>query len=286
MKQWEWEKKIIKWIKILYNHPSAFVKVNNVASAQFEMKNGTRQGCPLSPLLFVLTLEPLLAAIRKKPDIRGCIVGEDVHKLAAYADDVLLYIMNPRISIPNILAIVKKYGELSNYKVNLGKSEALNININRKEEEWIRENFHCSVKDNIQYLGVKLSNSVKKIYVLNYLPLLDEIRAETKRMEHRPISWIGRINSVKMVLAPKVFYKMQMLPIPLPQIYFKKLTQIINGFVWNHKKPRVAHKELCREKAQGGLAMPEFKKYCNAIARAVDWVKGCIIKDGLIWKWD
>lgn len=79
-----------------------------------------------------------------------------------------------------------------------------------------------------------------------------------------------------MVLAPKVFYKMQMLPIPLPQIYLKKLTQILNGFVWNNKKPRVAHRVICREKAQGGLAMPDFKKYFNAIviARAVDWVKG------------
>lgn len=67
-----------------------------------------------------------------------------------------------------------------------------------------------------------------------------------------------------------------MLPIPLPQIYFKKLTLILNGFVWNNKKPRVAHNELCRGKAQGGLALPDFKKYYNAIviARAVDWVKG------------
>lgn len=112
------------------------------------MRNGTRQGCPLSPLLFVLTLEPLLAAIRKNPDIGGCTVGGEEHKVAAYADDVLLYTTNPRISIPNILAIVKRFGEISNYKINLGKSEALNINIDKKEEEWIRETFPFPVREN------------------------------------------------------------------------------------------------------------------------------------------
>lgn len=101
-------------------------------------------------------------------------------------------------------------------------------------------------------MGVKLTSSVKKIYSLNFIPLLDEIRLEIKRMAHRPISWIGQINSVKMVLAPKVCYKMQMLPIPLPQMYLKKLTGLISGFVWNNKKPRIAHTVLSREKTQGG----------------------------------
>lgn len=105
---------MLKWIKILYNLPTAYVKVNNVASAQFTMKNGTRQGCPLSPLLFVLTLEPLLTTIRKNPDISGCIVGKEEHKLAAFADDVLFYITKPRITIPNLLATIKKFSELSN----------------------------------------------------------------------------------------------------------------------------------------------------------------------------
>ena len=71
------------------------------------MKNGTRQGCPLPPLLFVLSLEPLLASIRNSPDVNGIKVNEEVHKLSAFADDVLLYIVNPRTSIPNLLKILK-----------------------------------------------------------------------------------------------------------------------------------------------------------------------------------
>ena len=63
--------KIRHWIQNLYSRPTAMVKVNGNMSAPFEMYNGTRQGCPLSPLLYVLTLEPFLASLRNNQYIEG-----------------------------------------------------------------------------------------------------------------------------------------------------------------------------------------------------------------------
>lgn len=90
--------KMTNWIKALYNRPTARVKVNGAVSGSFEMYNGTRQRCPLSPLLFVLAMEPLLEGIRWTPYIRGIKVGEEDHKLAAYADNILFFITSPRIT--------------------------------------------------------------------------------------------------------------------------------------------------------------------------------------------
>lgn len=92
--------KMIHWIKALYNQPTARVKIN-------EMYNGMRQGCPLSPLLFVLALEPLLAEIRNSPDIGGIKIGHEEHKIATYADDILFYVSRPRITLPNIMNLQK-----------------------------------------------------------------------------------------------------------------------------------------------------------------------------------
>lgn len=80
------------------------------------MFNGTRQGCPLSPLLFILALEPLLPRIRLNPDISGLKIGKDEYKLAAFADDILLYVT------------LTEYGKLSNFKVKPNKLETLDIN--------------------------------------------------------------------------------------------------------------------------------------------------------------
>lgn len=81
--------RMIQWIKVLYKQPTAAIKINGEFSPSFEMKNGTRQGCPLSSLLFVLSLEPLLAGIRSNPDIGGIWIGDVEHKVAAFVDDLL-----------------------------------------------------------------------------------------------------------------------------------------------------------------------------------------------------
>uniref|UniRef100_A0A8C5MQZ0 Reverse transcriptase domain-containing protein n=1 Tax=Leptobrachium leishanense TaxID=445787 RepID=A0A8C5MQZ0_9ANUR len=70
------------WIRALYINPTARVCVNGMYTAPFGIRNGTRQGCPLSPLLFTLALEPFLAAVRDSPDIRGLRVGPTEHKIA------------------------------------------------------------------------------------------------------------------------------------------------------------------------------------------------------------
>lgn len=128
--------RMVRWVKVLYSHPTVakVVKINGRLPSTFEMKNGTRQGCPLSPHLFVISLEPLLATIKINVDISGLKIGEEEHKIAAYADDVLCYITNPRITLPNLVKELKKYGELSNLKINPIKSEILNINIDKEKQ--------------------------------------------------------------------------------------------------------------------------------------------------------
>uniref|UniRef100_A0A8C5MA27 Reverse transcriptase domain-containing protein n=1 Tax=Leptobrachium leishanense TaxID=445787 RepID=A0A8C5MA27_9ANUR len=92
------------WVWALYADPSARLCVNGVYSESFKIHNGTRQGCPLSPLLFILSLEPFLAAVRHNQDIRGPTMGTAQHKIAAYTDDLLFFLTNPRVSLPCILS--------------------------------------------------------------------------------------------------------------------------------------------------------------------------------------
>lgn len=200
--------------------------------------------------------------------------------MAAFADDVLFYITKPRITIPNLLAIIKNFSELSNYKINIEKSETLKININKQEGVRLREVFRFPWRDKIKYLGVSLAGSIGKIFQINFIPFLDEIRAEIKRISNHPVSWIGRVNIVKMVLAPKVLYKIQMLPIPLLQFFFRTLIGLISRYVWKNKKPRISNTVLRREKALGGLGFLDFRNDHKAIvlARALHWAKGSVNK--------
>lgn len=66
------------------------------------MLEDTRQGCTQSPLLYILTMEPLAVALRLNPDLQGVVVARETYKLALYVDDLLLYVTSPMITIPKI----------------------------------------------------------------------------------------------------------------------------------------------------------------------------------------
>ena len=83
----------------------------------FPLKLGTRQGCPLSPLLFNIVLEVLAPAIREEKEIKGIQIGKEV-KLSLFAEDMILYIENPKDSTRKFLELISKYSKVAGYKIN------------------------------------------------------------------------------------------------------------------------------------------------------------------------
>lgn len=75
--------------------PRASLLTNFDKSSQFTLHRGTRQGCPLSPLLFAIATEPLAVAIRNNPLISSPKIGHLEHHISLYADDIILYLVDP-----------------------------------------------------------------------------------------------------------------------------------------------------------------------------------------------
>ena len=110
--------KFISWLKLLYKSPMSSVRTNNMDSQYFPLQRGTRQGCPLSPLLFAIAIEPLAASLRSSPEICGILRSGKEHKLSLYADDLLLYISDPQNTLSHIMTTLDRFTELSGYKIN------------------------------------------------------------------------------------------------------------------------------------------------------------------------
>lgn len=84
--------KFLSLIKLIYKNPTAQIPTNRTISSPFSLYRGTRQGCPLSPLIFALAIEPLAQCIRMEPQIYGYSTKDTNNKISLYADDILLYI--------------------------------------------------------------------------------------------------------------------------------------------------------------------------------------------------
>ena len=79
-------------IKAIYNKPTSNIILNGEKLKAFPLKSGTRQGSPLSPLLFNIVVEVLATAIRAEKEIKGIQIGKEEVKLSLFADDMILYI--------------------------------------------------------------------------------------------------------------------------------------------------------------------------------------------------
>lgn len=146
-------------------------------SSSFSVTNGTRQGCPLSPLLFALCDESLAASIRRNLDIRGILVRGKEFKLSLFADDIILTFTQPRISLPKLHAELDTYRFLSGYKINAAKSEALTINIPADEVHHLQTFFSYNWKTSaLKNLGIHITPTLTTLYQADFPPLFRSIR--------------------------------------------------------------------------------------------------------------
>lgn len=108
----------IRWVKTLYTCPTASILTNSQRSQHFDLHRGTRQGCPLSPLLFDLTIETLAVAFRNCKDIPGILRKGIEPKVSLYAGDLLLFISNPDTSLPVMLSLLAQFGQVELFPLN------------------------------------------------------------------------------------------------------------------------------------------------------------------------
>ena len=120
----------------------------------FPLNSGSRQGCPLSPLLFNIVLEVLAIAIRQEKEIKGNQIGKEEGKLSVFADDMIVYIENPTDSTKKVLDLINEFGKTAGYKVNIQKPKAFLYTNNEVSETEIRKKipFHIATRK-INYLG-------------------------------------------------------------------------------------------------------------------------------------
>ena len=142
-------------IKVIHDKPTARIILNGKKLKAFPLKSGTRQDCPLSPLLFNIVLEVLATAIREEKEIKGIQIGKEEVKLSLLADGMILYIENPTDTIRKLLELINKFSKVAGYKINTQKSFAFLYTNNEKSKREIKESIPFTIATKrIKYLGI------------------------------------------------------------------------------------------------------------------------------------
>ena len=139
----------------------------------FPLRSGTRQGCPLSPLLFNIVLKsPTYSNERRKRNEKNP-DWKRRSKLSLFADDVKLYIENPKDGIRKLLKLISEFSKVAGYKINTQKSLTFLYANNEKSEREIKESITFTIATKrIKYLGINLPKETKELYTENYKTLI------------------------------------------------------------------------------------------------------------------
>ena len=145
-------------------NPQPTLVLNGEKLKPFPLRSGTRQGCPLLPLLFNRVLEVLATAIREEKEMKGIPIGKEEVKLSLFADDMILYIENPKEATRKLLELINEFGKVAGYKINAQKALAFLYTDDEKSEREIKETRpFTTATERIKYLGMNLPKETEDL---------------------------------------------------------------------------------------------------------------------------
>ena len=134
------ERTYLNIIQTIYDKPTANIILIGENWKAFPLRSGTRQGCPLSPILFNIVLAVLATAVREEKEIKGIQIGREVN-LSLFAVDMILYIENAKEATRKLLELINESGKVAVSEINIQKSVAFIYN-NKYQKEKLRKQSH------------------------------------------------------------------------------------------------------------------------------------------------
>ena len=256
---------LCKWIGLLYERPKTVVQINGKRSRPFKITRSVRQGCPLSPLLYILTLEPLLRRLRderSRPALCGIALPGGRHaKDSAYADDVTVYVS----SLTDIVVTsnkVKYHCKLTGAEINCTKSEGLLLGKWRRQRSNAPPpNFFFKWSNGpIEILGFWVGPDLQ--VERNWSAVSTKVAAAVWIWSRRKLSVKGRAQACSMYVFPIILYYLSILP--LPGRILSGLTRSLFRVLWRWGHPHVRRETCIQRLVHGGLGMPCLKAHRDA----------------------
>lgn len=247
----------LAWIHLLYIDLQASTLVNGAHSSPFAIARGTRQGCPLSPLLFALVIEPLATKIRQHYRDRALRYPERQILIPLCADDLTLYLCDPEDSLNPILRLLTLFGRLSGVNMNWGKSQIFPPTDTTPPFTPDYPLKWCD--DTVTYLGITITCNRKDLMTANYGCTLTLTTDKIIKWIAMPISMAGRASLIKMVILPKLLYLFINIPYAPSKHFFQALKLQLICLTWWGKQPRIPWNILTRPFNAGGFEIPNLE---------------------------
>lgn len=281
LKKFGFGEDLIRWIEAFYSDIKSRILVNGMLSTDLNINRGCRQGDPISPYLFILSVEALACKIRSLKDIKGIKINDTDFKITQFADDTSFLLEGDKTSYEILFKQLELFGKTSGLRIN--KEKTINIWLGKHRNSKIKYMSHvdmCWNPPKFKVLGIWLNNNLENLDDLNF----QDKYYETKRLFNiwakRIVTPLGRIVILKSIILSKLIYLWIMLPNP-PDKQIEKLQKECYKFIWDNKVDKIKRTVAVRRIKDGGLNIPDLKIYI--ITLKLNWIRKILNNNAAKW---
>ena len=266
------------WISVMYSDLESGIINAGYVTNYFKISRGVRQGCPLSPILFILSAELLAQKIRQSSKSKGIKLPNNVEvKLSQFADDTTL-ICKDIESLKENITIINKFAAISGLKLNKKKTKAI----------WIGSQKNNKTKplaiditnEPTKTLGIYISYNRNKNNDQNFFIKIQKMETKLNVWLSRDLTLMGRTLLVKALGISKLVYSASMLCVPDEVI--KRVQEKLFSYLWRNKKDKIKRTVLYQRPCQGGLNFPNVRTTIKALR--LSWIGRLLSESNDAWK--
>ena len=262
---------LINWVKLFYKGANSCVTNNGYMSSFFPIQRGVRQGCPLSPILFILCIELLSYEVSTNENIKSVNINNVEVKNTLFADDATFVMDGSENSFQTLIHVLNKYSYTSGLKLNIKNCNVLRTgSLKNSDICYLKENKFQWNSDSAKALGMVFYNDTLKTNTCNLETKIVDFKQCLKQWQHRKLTLMGKITVVKTFAFPKLVYPLTVLK-NISKEKSKEITNLMFKFIWDEKPDKIKRKVLSQDYINGGLKMLDLSKF--TISLKASWIK-------------
>ncbi len=259
-------------IESFYKDTTSTVALPQGTSPRFTINRGVKQGCNISPFLFILAAE-MLAIHIKNSDVAKLNVFDQQIVISQLADDTTIFVKNLE-EIPKVFELINMFSKASGLTLNHKKCELMAIHdCNLTEAQ------NIPIKSSVKYLGIHITKDARISETLNLQDKIPECKSKLDMWLQRDLTVFGRTYLTKMESLARCIYPAYSMAIP--DKFIKAVNQLNFNFIWKNRVHYFKKSEIVKDYEDGGLKAIDFE-CLNAVLK-LKWLKSFLLSKNCIW---